>query len=672
MREIRILISQPNMFSEQVFLPYFYCNLKSYCNRHAEIAENCTWLDPIFIAQDADAALRPYESAPPQILGLSCYEWNWDLQMEIAEKVRARYPDCLIIAGGPHVDMRDARIFQNTVLDVTVIKDGELAFLRILKKMLNGSRDFQDIPGLTLPHDGRSACLKTGEPELVSCFDWEPYLIESEYLRQIVKKNGRTIALWETNRGCPYHCTFCDWGSNTYSKVRQFPLERLVREVEWFGESKIEIVMIADANFGMLQRDVVLADLLVQMKKRFGYPKFVYFSASKSHWQRNFEIAKKLFDADMLASYTLAIQHTSESVLRAIGRKNLPERAQHQLCEGLLGSGVPVIPQFILGNPGDTPALWKRALTDVMEWGLHEEHRSQCFAVLPNAPAADPEYLAKWEGKLIKRFTSYRTVRRKRDFRPLSRSTYLIACKTYDESDWIDMYLFETLVKALHNGAITRFISIYLRECHGVPYLDFYSALHTHLINNPKSSLGRCYLALRNHLSAFLTNPSAVEDMALDELPNFPWLVQPEEWLFFQFVFNSRVSGDELQQHMEYAYGALSDRLKSISQFQKELLILPGYDRRRGKAITLLHDWPGFFRRIESGRKETPMTEPEEFSESKVLRFRDQFCGPLSLYALNWNECPSQSVEETWASWFQTVVGSTHHRGKRTYHRDYE
>ena len=30
-------------------------------------------------------------------------------------------------------------------------------------------------------------------------------------------------ATLETNRGCPFACTFCDWGSLTYAKIRKFP-----------------------------------------------------------------------------------------------------------------------------------------------------------------------------------------------------------------------------------------------------------------------------------------------------------------------------------------------------------------------------------------------------------------------------------------------------------------
>ncbi len=42
------------------------------------------------------------------------------------------------------------------------------------------------------------------------------------------RPDGR-MAIIETNRGCPYGCTFCDWGSATLSRIRKFDLERVVR-----------------------------------------------------------------------------------------------------------------------------------------------------------------------------------------------------------------------------------------------------------------------------------------------------------------------------------------------------------------------------------------------------------------------------------------------------------
>ena len=69
------------------------------------------------------------------------------------------------------------------------------------------------------------------------------------------------IGLWETNRGCPFRCTFCDWGSATAAKVTKFGEERLYREVDWFADKKIEYIFCCDANFGILKRDVDIAEL---------------------------------------------------------------------------------------------------------------------------------------------------------------------------------------------------------------------------------------------------------------------------------------------------------------------------------------------------------------------------------------------------------------------------
>ena len=57
--------------------------------------------------------------------------------------------------------------------------------------------------------------------------------IPSPYLTNIVWElvdrddNVEWVASWETNRGCPYPCTFCDWGSATNTKLRKFENERL-------------------------------------------------------------------------------------------------------------------------------------------------------------------------------------------------------------------------------------------------------------------------------------------------------------------------------------------------------------------------------------------------------------------------------------------------------------
>jgi len=88
-----------------------------------------------------------------------------------------------------------------------------------------------------------------------------------------VNPNEKWLILWETNRGCPFQCTFCDWGSAIAAKVSQFDLERLLKEVDWFADKKIEFIFTCDANYGMLARDYDITKYVADTKQRLGYPK---------------------------------------------------------------------------------------------------------------------------------------------------------------------------------------------------------------------------------------------------------------------------------------------------------------------------------------------------------------------------------------------------------------
>ena len=67
----------------------------------------------------------------------------------------------------------------------------------------------------------------------------------------------------ESNRGCPFSCTFCDWGSLTNSKIKLFPLEKLEAELKWFKEHKVTYLYLTDGNFGIFKdRDLGIAHMI--------------------------------------------------------------------------------------------------------------------------------------------------------------------------------------------------------------------------------------------------------------------------------------------------------------------------------------------------------------------------------------------------------------------------
>ena len=47
------------------------------------------------------------------ILGISCYIWNWRMSVKLAEEVRKKNQNCMIFLGGPHVpDNTDESFFK--------------------------------------------------------------------------------------------------------------------------------------------------------------------------------------------------------------------------------------------------------------------------------------------------------------------------------------------------------------------------------------------------------------------------------------------------------------------------------------------------------------------------------------------------------------------------------
>ena len=61
--------------------------------------------------------------------------------------------------------------------------------------------------------------------------------IPSPYLNGMLDEffEDRWMPVLETNRSCPYRCTFCAWGIGT-QKLMRFSEERVLTEIEYIAE----------------------------------------------------------------------------------------------------------------------------------------------------------------------------------------------------------------------------------------------------------------------------------------------------------------------------------------------------------------------------------------------------------------------------------------------------
>src|SRR5918999_2208136 len=134
-----VLVSIPSRGGGWVYLPTIWANLKSYCERtSATVRASYRWLDPVIVKQSAEAILAGLDERP-HVLGLSCYCWNSDSNYALARLVRERYPDCLVIAGGPDPDYKNTDYFgAHPYVDAVVIQDGEAPFCAVLEQLAAG------------------------------------------------------------------------------------------------------------------------------------------------------------------------------------------------------------------------------------------------------------------------------------------------------------------------------------------------------------------------------------------------------------------------------------------------------------------------------------------------------------------------------------------------------
>lgn len=480
---MKVLICNMNPASEGFFVPLIHGILKSFCDQYEELRQNYYWLDPVMLPLSLDELDEQYDFRSLGVLGLSCYQWNYAYQYELAARVKEVNPSCTVVAGGPQVEWRDTDYFiKHPYIDFAVPAEGEAPFRDILFVMLRGLSDLDGIKGtLVNPNLGQHPYQVA--PPLDLAKKPSPWLSIMDFWRRYFKKNSyyHLAASIETSRGCPYTCAYCDWGSKTNLRVRQIPDEVAKAEIEFvLGELKPWFMFWTDANLGIFPRDKELASLFAETKKNSGFPLWLYYNNNKNSWQTNLDIALAFREAGLLTKYVLSLQHLDKEVLAAIGRKNLPDEQLKKLARELYLIDYPVFTQLIAGCPGDTFDKWLDCFAELMEMDVHAEYRAYPFSLLPNSRAGSREYQEEWGIGWIERpdFVAYYYLRGSSLNWALSYSRYVVETSSYNHKEYKRMWLLCWMIQALHDHGITRLIAIALHHCGRMSYREFYRLLY--------------------------------------------------------------------------------------------------------------------------------------------------------------------------------------------------
>jgi hypothetical protein len=407
----------------------------------------------------------------PAVYLFSNYLWSHERSIELSKKIKERSPNSITIHGGPDTPKyeQDALEYfeKYPQVDIVVRGEGEASAAETLDKLsaVMGQEDpdlhgaLQGVAGISYRYKGK--VYRNPDRERIADLDSIPSPLLTG-LFDVYAGVPRLHVTLETNRGCPYGCTFCDWGSATTSKIRKFDLDRVLGELEWCSRMKVESISQADANFGVFERDVTIAEKVGELKRTTGYPWSFGGSYAKNSTKYLEKIIHVMAESGILTQGVLSLQTMDDATLSAINRSNIKVEKYDALANEMRRSNLQLTVELMMGLPGATLEGFIEDLQQCIDRDV--QARIHQTTMLVNAPMNHPDY---------------RETHQIETGSPLGpgKMPVLVATSTYTRDDMERMKSLRELFILLDNFGILRLVSRYVHHQTGMLEMDFYQKL---------------------------------------------------------------------------------------------------------------------------------------------------------------------------------------------------
>ena len=340
----------------------------------------------IVLFKDPSKFLDQTIKEKPDVVGLSFYFWNTYLNHSITKQIRrVLKDDVTIIWGGASVDSSPSeikRLFSRfPEVDAFIPDEGELGFSSLVNYLLKDKiQDLSEpIDGVALMEDGE---LVLGRPVGLSM---DLSQIGSPYLDGILDPFLETYyqPLLQTSRLCPYTCTFCTSGKNQ-GKLRAFSMEQVIDEIDFisskFADRPHFPLWLSDENFGILKRDVHIAEHMRKLHNKKSFPRSIFLYNDKKFGETTRSITEILGDITV-HGLVLSLQTENPDALKEIKRSNLSSEQLDKAIKLAAKLKIPATTELIFGLPNETRKSFTELLNRSVERGFDSVAIHNLFVV---------------------------------------------------------------------------------------------------------------------------------------------------------------------------------------------------------------------------------------------------------------------------------------------------
>ena len=432
----------------------------------------------------------------PKMVVMSSYIWNWEYNLQLAKAVKNWHPDCVIVTGGPQIDKRDKDFFKKYPdFDVAVHGEGEDAMKEIL------ARPIGEYDGIV--HTQTRTHMPKPAMRRKSVADIPSPILEGFYEPIMAKYPKDTLwqVTWESLRGCPYHCAFCDIGDSYWNKLTLFDTERRRKEIEWMGKNRIEYVSVCDSNWGLLKRDIELTQMVLDTKEKYGYPKWFDATWAKNNVDRNFEIAlmNKRAPVNIFKGVTFAMQSFNDPTLAASERFNINDEQVAQYLEKYKEEDIPTYSELIWPMPEETYDSLKDNVQKLIDLGQDSYLMIHPLVITYNATMGNAEYQKRWDMgvKEIPLDTFYL---REDDIENyiFEYTGAVVSTRTADWNTVLQGFMFSWVAILMYYYGWGHYLAKYLSK-KGISETDFFEDLRSWIVQNPDTLLHEEYKLTEQH-----------------------------------------------------------------------------------------------------------------------------------------------------------------------------
>ena len=562
MKEKFYLVQIGVSYSSPVFLPYSVGCIASYLNHDAEIMEHYEIPDIIVMREKIDDILKRFDN--PSIVAFSCFTWNIEYNKTLAVELKKHFPSVKIIFGGHSVPHGSSFLDEYDFIDFLMHNEGEETTALFLKALIN-NESLNNVPNLSFRTKDGNVTTEFRHPCDLSSYP-SPYT--DGIFDNIMKENPdkEFHATLETNRGCPYGCTYCEWCFT--KKVRPFPMEKIKSEIEWIAKNKIKYCYCADANFGIMERDIEIAEYVIEQKKKYGYPDVFKPCYAKESDETVFKAGYLLNKNHIDKGVTLAYQSLDAKTLENIGRKNLTLEHFASLDARYDEAGIPTYTELILGLPGETYESFCKGMCRLLDSGQNNSMTVYECQVYPNAPMGNPEYREKHGIKTSK--IPLLGIHYNPEFNGVPEYFDIITqTASMPKSDWVRACMFAVILQTFHHLGLLRYFAIYLHLEKGVSYYDLYNSLFDYIYKENKGFLNEFFVSLYERKA---DTKKADWTYSRDVFGTTGWYF--EEGAFLEMVYHSETFWQEIKPFLE-KFEIEKELFEELFNYQKTLVRLP-------------------------------------------------------------------------------------------------